>query len=151
MRTLLGWVVLCWWASAANAGPNWPGFRGPTGDGHGDATQAPLRWGEDKNVVWKTAVPGLGWSSPVVWGKQVWVTTATADGKDLFAVGVALDTGRVVHNVKVFHVEKPQPKLVEGTSSASPTAVIEEGRVYVHFGTYGTACLDTADGKKLWE
>jgi arylsulfatase len=147
------------WAKRTNVLPapgveerkNWPGFRGPGGDGRSDAAEAPLHWSETKNVVWKTAIPGLGWSSPVVWGKQVWVTTATADGKELSALCVDLANGRVIHQLKVFDVEKPHPKIVAGSSYASPTPVIEEGRIYVHYGTYGTACLDTASGKKLWE
>jgi outer membrane protein assembly factor BamB len=151
MRTLLGWAVLLLGPCAACAGPNWPGFRGPTGDGHSDAARAPLRWSETENITWKTALPGEGWSSPVVWGGQVWVTAATPDGKDLFALCLDLGTGRVGRKVKVFHVEKPHPKIVAGSSYASPTPAIEAGRVYVHFGTYGTACLDTATGKKLWE
>jgi outer membrane protein assembly factor BamB len=151
MRTVVGWVLLCWCAPAVYGGPHWPGFRGPTGDGRSDATQAPLHWSENNHVIWKTAIPGLGWSSPVVWGQQVWVTTATPDGKELFAACIDLGSGRLVHQIKVFEVANPHPKLVPGTSYASPTPVIEEGRIYVHFGTYGTACLNTTDGAKLWE
>jgi outer membrane protein assembly factor BamB len=151
MRTVFAWLLLLGCTSPAFAGPNWPAFRGPTGDGHSDATQAPLHWSEDKNVVWKTPIPGEGWSSAVVWGDQIWLTTATPDGTELFAVCVDLGSGRVIHHVKVFDVEKPHPKQVEGSSYASPTPVVEAGRVYVHYGTYGTACLDTANGKKLWE
>jgi outer membrane protein assembly factor BamB len=149
VRTAL--VLALAWAGAASAGPNWPAFRGPSGDGHSDASEAPLRWSESKHILWKTAIPGHGWSSPVVWGKQIWLTTATADGKELSAVCVDRDSGKVVHQTKVFDVEKPQPKIVAGSSYASPTLVVEEGRLYAHFGTYGTACLDTATGKKLWE
>lgn len=151
MRTILGWALLCWSAGSAGAGENWPGFRGPAGDGHSDAAQVPLHWSATRNVGWKTAVPGLGWSSPVVWGRQVWLTTATPDGTELFALCLDLATGRLVRTVKVFDVEKPAPILVAGTSYASPTPVIEEGRIYVHFGTYGTACLDTSDGARRWE
>jgi outer membrane protein assembly factor BamB len=148
---LLAGVVFGSSSAWTNAFANWPGFRGPTGDGRSSATQAPLHWNETQHVVWKTALPGHGWSSPVVWGNQVWVTTATPDGKELFALCLDLATGQVQRTVKVFDVAKPQPKIMAGSSYASPTPVIEEGRIYVHFGTYGTACLDTADGKKLWE
>ncbi|MGE3803726.1 MAG: PQQ-binding-like beta-propeller repeat protein [Gemmataceae bacterium] len=136
---------------AGISGANWPAFRGPNGDGHSDAAEVPLRWSEDKNVVWKTALPGHGWSSPVVWGKSVWLTTATAEGKELFALELDLDTGKLLRKIKVFDVAEPKPKIVEGSSYASPTPIIEAGRLYVHFGTYGTACLNTADGKKIWE
>lgn len=151
MRTALGWGLLCWWVSATSGGPNWPGFRGPTGDGRSDASQAPLHWSETEHVLWKTPIPGHGWSSPVVWGQQVWVTTGTPDGKELFALCLDLATGRVVRTVKVFDVEQPHPKIMAESSYASPTPVIEEARIYVHFGTYGTACLSTSDGATIWE
>lgn len=100
-------------------------------------------------MVWKTAIHDLGWSSPVVWGRQAWVTTATTDGRQMFAVCIDTETGAVVHDVKVF--DTPNPEHVAAVNSyASPTGVIEEGRVYVHYGTYGTACLETGTGKILW-
>jgi outer membrane protein assembly factor BamB len=111
----------------------------------------PLTWSEDKNVVWKTAVHDKGWSSPVVWGDQVWLTTAKADGSELFAVCVDRGSGKVTHDIKVFDVEAPSRLWANYNSFSSPTPAIEAGRVYVHFGTYGTACLDTRTGKKLWQ
>jgi outer membrane protein assembly factor BamB len=135
---------------AGDAAQNWPQFRGPHGDGKSDATGLPVTWSESKNVVWKTAIHDKGWSSPVVWGDQVWLTTARPDGKRLFAVGVDRNSGKVVHDLVVFEVEKPE-FCHEQNSYASPTPCVEEGRVYVHFGTYGTACLDTKTGQKLWE
>jgi outer membrane protein assembly factor BamB len=131
------------------AGDHWPQFRGPSGNGHSDATGLPLNWSETQNVVWKTAIHDRGWSSPVIWGEQVWVTTAKEDGKELFAVCLDRTSGKVVHDVRVFDVEKPE-HIAAINSYASPTPVIELGRVYVHYGTYGTACLDTATGKTLW-
>ena len=110
----------------------------------------PLQWGETNHVRWKTAVHGRGWSSPVIWDRQVWLTTATKDGKELFAVCLDRDTGRVVHDLKLFTVESPQ-FAHQFNSHASPTPVLEEGRVYVTFGAAGTACLDTRNGKVLWE
>ena len=128
---------------------NWPQFRGPRGDGTSQASGLPLTWSETEHVRWKTAIHDRGHSSPVVWDGQVWMTTATADGHRLFAVGVDRASGRVLHDVPVFAVEHPQP-IATLNSYASPTPVIEAGRVWVHFGTYGTACLDTASGKVLW-
>ena len=128
---------------------NWPQFRGPSGDGHALASNLPLTWSETNNIVWKTPIHDSGWSSPVIWGEQVWVTTATADGKTLFAVCVDRNSGKVVHDLKVFDVEKPE-SISSANTYASPTSLIEEGHVYVHFGTYGTACLDTHTGKTLW-
>jgi outer membrane protein assembly factor BamB len=136
--------------AAGDAAQNWPQFRGPRGDGKSDATGLPLTWSETQNVVWKTAIHGKGWSSPVVRGDQVWLTTAPEDGTRLSAVCVNRNSAKVVHDVVVFEVDKPA--FCHPTNSyASPTPCIEEGRVYVHFGTYGTACLDTKTGKKLWE
>ena len=129
---------------------NWPQFRGPRGDGTSISTGLPLRWGEQQNVKWKTAIHGRAWSSPVIWGQQIWLTTATEDGRELFAVCVDRDTGKIVRDQKLFDIEKPQFAHKFNTY-ASPTPMIEEGRVYVTFGAPGTACLDTQTGKVLWE
>jgi outer membrane protein assembly factor BamB len=136
--------------SGARAAENWPDFRGPDGDGRCRSTALPLAWSETQNVVWKTAISGRGWSSPVVWEHQVWLTTATEDGQRMFAIGVDKDSGRIVHHVQVFAVDQPQP-IDPLNSYASPSPVIEQDRVYVHFGTYGTACLDTRTGAVLWK
>ncbi len=143
-------ILLCSLVSVfALAEENWPQFRGPRGDGSAQATGLPLTWSETEHVRWKTAIHGRGHSSPVVWDGQIWMTTATEDGHRLFAVGVDRASGRILHDVPVFAVEHPQPIAALNTY-ASPTPVIEAGRVWVHFGTYGTACLDTASGKILW-
>ncbi len=148
MRVLLVFATLLV-ASSVTASDNWPELRGANGTGRSDATGLPLTWSETENVVWKTAIHGLGWSSPVIWETQIWLTTATEDGKQMFAVCIDRDTGRIVHDVKVFDVEQPQT-IAQVNSYASPTPVVEEGRVYVHYGTYGTACLDTDTGEILW-
>ena len=149
MRIPLLCLSIALLAGGTRAGDNWPEFRGPTADGQARATNLALTWSETKNVRWKTAIHDRGWSSPVVWGKQVWVTTATRDGTRLFAVCVDRDTGKVTHDVKVFDVSKPET-ISKLNSYASPTPAIEPGRVYVHFGTCGTACLATDSGKVLW-
>ena len=130
---------------------NWNQFRGPGGDGRSLATDLPVEFSETKNVRWKTAIHGKGYSSPVVWGNQVWLTTAREDGRKLFALCVDLQSGKIVHDIKVFDVAKPQSAYSYLNSHATPTPVIESGRIYVHFGSYGTACLDTNSGKKIWE
>src|SRR5262249_33341906 len=134
--------------SAARAADRWTEFRGPSGPGHSDSVGLPREWSETRNVAWKTRVHGRGWSSPVVLGKQVWFTTATPEGKELFAVALDREDGRVVFDVKVFDVPRPEDTR-SYNSYASPTPVIEDGRVYVHFGSYGTACLATDTGKVL--
>jgi len=136
----------------ALAGENWPQFRGPKGDGHSDATGLPITWSETENVVWKTPIHGRGHASPVIWGRQIWLTTATRDGLQMFALCVDRETGRIVYDLKVFENAEEDIQITNPLNSfASPTPVVEPGRVYVHFGTYGTACLDTATGRKIWQ
>jgi outer membrane protein assembly factor BamB len=151
MRVLLSLLILISvvFSSSLLAEEHWSQFRGPAGDGHVRAGNLPLKWSETQNVVWKTSIHDRGWSSPVIWGNQVWMTTSTADGHKLFAVCVDRDSGKIVHDIHVFDVERPESISVQN-SYASPTSVIEEGRVYVHYGTYGTACIDSGTGKLLW-
>ncbi|MBI97787.1 MAG: quinonprotein alcohol dehydrogenase, partial [Verrucomicrobiales bacterium] len=137
-------------AVAIHAADSWSQFRGPNGDGHTAAINLPLNWSETKNIVWKTAIHDRGYSSPVIWGKQIWLTTATEDGKKLFAVCVDKDTGKVLHDLHLFDVAKPQ-RITRDNTYASPTPAIEKGRVFLHFGTYGTACVNTTNGKVLWQ
>ena len=154
---LLGWMLSLLASPAARA--DWPEFRGPNGDGHvaapGDTTPIglPLTWSETNNVRWKTEIPYRGWATPVVGGGQIWLATATEDGHDFFAICVEPDSGKIRFNEKVFHSDNPEP-LGNGASMncyATPSPVLEPGRVFVHFGSFGTACLDTATGKTLWK
>ncbi len=142
-------IVVVFFANSTLAFANWPDWRGPTGDGRSDTTGLPLKWSETENIVWKTRIHDLGYSTPVVWGDQIWLTTATKDGRTLYAVCVDLNTSRVVHDVEVFNPEKPQ-RIHRNNSYATPSAVVEQGRVYVHYGTHGTAAIDSQTGKVLW-
>ncbi len=142
-------LLLCVPAATAD---NWPQFRGPNGDGLSDAKQLPTKWSESDNIRWKTAIHDKGWSSPVVWKDQVWVTTAHEDGEKFYAVCLDRKSGKVVHDLHLFtESPPPKPNIKQYNSYASPTPAIEEGRIYAHFGTHGTACLDTATGKVIWE
>ncbi len=147
--TWCGFAALVLSASAACAA-NWPEFRGPAGDGHADAARVPAEFSETNHVKWKTAIHGKAWSSPVVWGKQIWLTTASEDAKELSVLCVNADTGRIERDTKLFDVERPQFHH-KFNSAASPTPVMEEGRVYVTFGSPGTACLEAKSGKTLWQ
>jgi outer membrane protein assembly factor BamB len=135
--------------SVSLAAQNWPQFRGPGGQGHADARDVPVEWSESRNVAWKTRVPGLGWSSPVISGNRVWLTTSTGE-RDVSLRAVAYDTasGSEVVNVEVLRVRNPRD-INPKNSWASPTPVIDGDHVYVHFGADGTAAL-TADGKIVW-
>ncbi|MGH9372327.1 MAG: PQQ-binding-like beta-propeller repeat protein [Vicinamibacterales bacterium] len=128
----------------------WPQFRGPEGTGISATRTVPLTWAEGRNVRWKTPIHGRGWSSPVVLDNQVWLTTATEDGRRLSALALDRQNGRIVHDLELFHVERPQ-YAHPFNSYASPTPVIEPGRVYVTFGSPGTAAIDTRTGKVIWE
>ena len=147
MRTL---ILLFTLAAITLPASDWPQFRGPGGDGLARTNRVPVTWSEEQNVKWKTEIHGRAWSSPVVLGRQIWLTTATPDAKQLFAVCVDADTGKILHDLKLFGVEHPQ-FVHPFNSPGSPTPVIEDGRVYVTFGSPGTACLDTKTGTVLWE
>ncbi len=150
MRFVLALIVATWVTASGQAGDNWPQFRGERGEGHSDALGLPITWSETKNIVWKTPIHDKGWSSPVVWGDQVWVTTAKEKGTAFYVLCIDRKSGKILHDIKLFEAEKPVD-ISQFNSYASPTPVIEEGRIYVHFGTYGTACLDTSTAKTLWE
>ena len=108
-----------------------------------------MRWSETKNVTWKTAVPGKGWSSPVISGNQIWMTTAADGGKSLRAVCVDGRGGRIRHDIEVLTTDAPGSKHAQN-GYASPTPVLDGERVFVHFGPRGTVCLDSA-GRILWK
>jgi outer membrane protein assembly factor BamB len=135
---------------AAPGADAWPQFRGPGEQGWSDATGMPLHWSEHEHVLWRTALPGEGWSSPVVGADAVWLTTALDGGHSLHAIKVDLATGRILIDTEVFTNEMV-PVKHDRNSHASPTPVLDNDRVYVHFGAMGTACLASSDGHKIWE
>lgn len=135
--------------STLSAGETWPQFRGKDGAGLSDAKGAPVEWSETKNVTWKTPLAGRAWSSPVIWHDQIWLTNATEDGKELSSLKIDRATGKILLDKVVFHIAEPQ-FCYPFNSYASSTPVIEEGRIYVHYGSHGTACLNTATGDTLW-
>jgi outer membrane protein assembly factor BamB len=134
-------------------GEDWPEFRGPTGQGTYPG-RLPDAWGDSRNVVWKQAVPGKGWSSPVVVAGRVYLTTAVpATGKGLSLRALCLDaaTGKPAWEEEVFHEDGTKPLPMHGKNSqASPTPVVYDGRVYVHYGHLGTACLEANGGRVVW-
>ncbi len=129
----------------------WPDYRGPRRDGHApEQAKLPLTWSNDKNVTWRTPIRGVAWSSPVIAAGLAWLTSAKDDGSEHYVIAVDVASGKVVHDEKLWDIAKPAPKH-ELNSYASPSPVLAGGRVFVHFGSYGSACIDTATRKVLWQ
>jgi outer membrane protein assembly factor BamB len=133
---------------------DWPQFRGPTGDGHYAGPKLPTEWGPDKNVAWKTPIPGKGWSSPIVSKGMIYLTTAVAQSngdQSLRAICVDAQSGKIEWNKEVFlEVTGKSPNIHGKNSHASPTATTDGERLYVHFGHMGTAALDLK-GNIAWK
>jgi outer membrane protein assembly factor BamB len=127
----------------------WTNFRGPNGQGRCASADLPVHWSEHEGIVWKKPIPGRAWSSPVTMDGRIWLTTAVDGGHSLRASCLSAHSGQVVWNVEVFHPDNPQ-HINSKNSHASPSPIVEPGRLYVHFGAAGTACLDSATGKVLW-
>jgi outer membrane protein assembly factor BamB len=134
---------------ASSQDRNWTQFRGSNLNGIAEAENIPPKW-DESSIKWKTQIHDNGYSSPVVYNNQIWVTTAKPDGKELYAVCIDFQTGEIIYDIKVF-----TPGEVEGKHSlntyASPTPCIENGFVYVHYGSMGTACINTANGSIVWK
>ena len=92
-------VTFCSFLATGVESEYWNQFRGPNGDGKSNALNLPVEFSESKNVRWKTPIHDQGWSSPVVWQKQIWLTTAKEDGSELFVVCIDLESGKVVHDI----------------------------------------------------
>jgi len=132
------------------ASNEWPQFRGPLGDGAASGLKVPAAPSETEGVRWKTAIHGKAWSSPVLSGSKVWLTTATEDGSELSLVVVDKDSGKILRDEVLFKVQNPQ-FCHKFNSYASPTPAVADGKVVVTFGSPYTACFDEATGAKLWE
>jgi outer membrane protein assembly factor BamB len=166
--------LVAWSAAAPEAAEVWPQWRGPEGQGHASlAHDLPVTWSETEHVAWKTPLPGRGWSSPVLDATHAWMTTAIeseateadkaqrlAGAKNpqplqvsgpvtMRALCVDRETGRLVHDIELFTAREPQP-IHSLNSYASPSPVLAGGRLFCHFGDYGTACVDTASAHVAW-
>ena len=145
-------IGLSWFAASPTvAGDSWVQFRGNHANGLALDETIPTQWSESENVLWKVPVHGRGWSSPVVIDRQVWLTTATEDGLKMSVVALDLDSGKVLHDQIIFENKEVQPDYHVTNSYASPTPVVSEDYVYVHFGAYGTACLKRSDASVIWQ
>lgn len=166
-------LVLCGLHLRAAAADNWLQFRGADGQGHATSTDCPLHFSMDQAVVWKTPIPGKGWSTPAVADGRIWLTTALpqaasadeferrlgddpqkgmkelATSIDLRAMCIDFQTGQVLHDIPLSKVDNPDP-INPLNSFASPSPVIDGDNVYCHFGSYGTWCLDHLTGEMKW-
>jgi outer membrane protein assembly factor BamB len=156
---------------------DWPQFRGPTGDGTAVANQLPTTWGPNQNIAWQTEIPGRGWSSPIVVGNRVWLTsaeqtaltTAQRDKKlaqgvyrdfaeqfqahasvTLYAIEVDVRNGELIRQIELLTCDDPPP--IHSTNTyASPTPVADSQRLCCHFGSLGTVALNLQTGSILWK
>jgi len=155
----------------AEAPDHWPQWRGPLGTGVAPTGQPPVEWSETKNIRWKTAVPGKGHSTPIVWGERIFLTTAIPFGEAMkprfpdrpgahdnltttqrheFAV-LALDrkSGKILWQQTV-HKDLPHEAGHVSASLASPSPVTDGEHVFASFGSRGLYCLDI-QGKLIWK
>ncbi len=151
-------MVLALATATASAG-DWKEFRGSNAQGHAEGTNLPTHWTDTENVLWKTPIAGLGWSSPVVLEDRVFLTSAVSEKgalaptQSLRALCINLKDGTTTWDIEVFSQESVSPavdKIHGKNSQASPTPITDGKHVFVHFGTRGTACL-TLDGKIVWK
>ncbi len=153
MRTILLTLVFTAFTATFIHADSWPEFRGPTGEGFApDSAKVPTRWSGTKNVRWKVPVAGKAWSSPIVIDGKIYVTTAEESGTDdlkLSTLCFDLKSGKELWVTENFSAKSV--RMHKRNSQASPTPIFEDGKVYVHFGHYGTACLNAADGKEIWK
>src|ERR1043165_605391 len=147
MAAGLGMATTCFGADL-----EWPECRGPLGNGMARASHVPVTWSATNNVAWKTAVPE-GWSSPIVADKKIYLTGATnvGDGISLRALCLDLETGKIEWDVEAIRASSDAARTKHSKNGlASPTPVVRDGKLYVHFGHMGTAALDL-NGKVLWK
>lgn len=128
---------------------SWSHFRGSQLNGISEEGSYPITWSDSINIEWKVKTEGKGWSSPVVYGDQIWLTTASKDGKEMSAVCYNFNSGEELFNILLFQPESIY-RIHAVNSYATPTPCIEDGYVYTHFGRYGTACINTLTGKTIW-
>ena len=152
---LMAAVALAFW-SVGLAAEEWTEFRGPYGDGHSAVTGLPTAWTETENVAWRIDVPGKAWSSPICFQKRLYLTTAVPveapkNGQSLRTLCYDAHSGDLIWNKELFVTDGVRSNKIHPKNSyASPTPLTDGKRLFVHFGTHGTACLDL-EGKILWK
>jgi len=127
---------------------NWMRFRGPNGQSVSGERNLPVKWSADENIVWKTSIPGNGWSSPIVYRQHIFLTTATEDGVSCRVICVNRDDGSIAWNTEV-HRQQAGSKRRQN-SYATPTPVTDGERVYAVFYD-GTVVAVDYSGKPIWK
>jgi outer membrane protein assembly factor BamB len=145
MRVFALWFGL--FAPLVASAENWPRFRGPTGQGHSQATNLPVEWSAEKGIAWKTPLPGEGWSSPIVWNDRVYVTAARNEGRDCHVVALDLATGNVVWDRLVF--SQTLKRKEQKNSFATSTPCTDGERIYACFAD-GSLAAVSLTGDVLW-
>jgi outer membrane protein assembly factor BamB len=141
------WIIALAFLSCLVHAENWPEFRGPTRQGISTERNLPLAWSADSNIVWKAAIPGDGWSSPIVWGDRVFVTSASANGADCHVIALDRKTGQILWNTTAF--TQITRRKESKNSWATPTPITDGKTIYAVFGGGGVAAVDWS-GKVLW-
>jgi outer membrane protein assembly factor BamB len=135
---------------AAARAEEWPGWRGPRGDGTSDEKSLPLTWSKTENVCWKTPIPGKGHSSPIVWGDRVFVTTCLEDKGERMLICLDRREGKLLWQRVVLTAKLEQKHPLNSYASATP--VTDGKHVWAAFLAYPdmqVACYDF-DGKRVW-
>jgi len=145
-RHVIACLITLTAASGARADGDWPQWRGPHGNGHSDEKGIPVRW-DAKSVVWKTALPGAGQSSPAVWGDRIFLTSALDKGAQRLVVCVDRKTGSILWQDEAWNGEPEPSHKMNGWASA--TCATDGERVVAFFGKAGIHCY-ALDGKRLW-
>lgn len=140
-------VILILLAALSAGAENWPRFRGPTGQGISTETKLPTKWDEKTNIKWKVAIPGAGWSSPILLDGRVYLTTCTDKGKACRILCLDQATGDVIWNTHVF--DQVPSRKEDKNSYASPTPITDGKSIFAVFGDGSVAAVDLA-GKPLW-
>ncbi|MEM7601601.1 MAG: PQQ-binding-like beta-propeller repeat protein, partial [Verrucomicrobiota bacterium] len=148
MRIIICFLLLS--SLSALAEVTWPEFRGPNMDGTVEGS-LPTEWSEEKNITWQRDIHGLGWSTPIIADGKIWLTTATEAGHQMSVICLDEKSGEVLLDRVFITNDNPEPLANKMNTFASSTGVIEKGRVYVHFGAYGTLCLNTETYETIWE
>jgi outer membrane protein assembly factor BamB len=156
LRCSLSFAIWVFVSGASLFAEDWTEFRGPLGNGHSTATNLPLKWSKTEHVAWRVDVPGKAWSSPICLKQRLYLTTAVADDKpensqSLRVLCLDAANGSIIWEKEIFHTDGVRsPKIHGKNSHASPTPLTDGKRLFVHFGTHGTACLNL-EGETLWK